>query len=66
MATTTPDNDTYSRTVRYDTGRHWSVVVQKFGSMYSRVLPFCLINLVVTCVILILLYFDVDVTISGT
>jgi hypothetical protein len=54
----------YSRTVSYVNRNHWSVITQKWGSVNRKVMPFCFANVAVSIILIVLLEFGMDWTIS--
>jgi pyruvate dehydrogenase complex dehydrogenase (E1) component len=41
-------------TVSYDSASHWSVLTQMWGSAWPRVLPYCVLNVIVMLVLTLL------------
>lgn len=51
----------------YDNTSHWSVITQTYGSVYVTVFPYCVVNLLITLLVLTLRdYLGVDVGIAKT
>ena len=55
----------YSRTVSYDCRNHWAVISQRWGSITTKVMPFCVVNTVISLALIVLLeVYGIDLTIS--
>lgn len=54
----------FSRTVAYDSRHILSVVFQCYGSVWSQVLPYCIVNTALTLLLLYLLSIGIDLTVS--
>jgi Bestrophin, RFP-TM, chloride channel len=52
-------------TVTYDSGNYWSVITQRRGSDWPKLLPFCLANTAIMALLHVLLAYDIDLQISG-
>ena len=61
----TANRDSYHpiRVLNYDDDSHWKVLTQSYGSVWPRVLPYCLANVALTAVVYYLKHFAiVDLT----
>ena len=54
----------YCRTVAYDSRHIVSVIFQCYGSVWSQVLPYCIVNTTLTLLLLYLLSLDIDLTVN--
>ena len=54
----------YSRTVSYNNKDHWKLITQRWGSINHKLLPLCMMNVAVCCVILVLQHYGIDMTMS--
>lgn len=54
----------YSRTVQYSSSNNLSLICQKWGSVNRKVVPFCFVNLFICLILLTLLNYGIDLTIS--
>ena len=54
----------FSRTVAYDSRHILAVIFQCYGSVWSQVLPYCIINTLLTLFLLYLLSIGIDLTVS--
>ena len=54
----------YSRTVSYNNKDHWKLITQRWGSINHKLLPLCMLNVAICCVILVLQHYGIDMTMS--
>jgi predicted membrane chloride channel (bestrophin family) len=53
-----------SYTVTYDSSSHWSILTQQWGSLWPKLLPFCLLNVALMGILHILLAHGIDMHLS--
>jgi hypothetical protein len=54
----------YSRTIYYTCKNDWSLIFQRWGSVTSKAMPYCIVNMIICVILIILLAYDIDLTIS--
>jgi predicted membrane chloride channel (bestrophin family) len=55
----------YSRTVYYDCAKTWPLILQTWGSLTPKLMPYCIANVLITIALIILLeVFGIDLTCS--
>eukprot|EP00547_Thalassionema_nitzschioides_P001606 CAMPEP_0194210332 /NCGR_PEP_ID=MMETSP0156-20130528/8162_1 /TAXON_ID=33649 /ORGANISM="Thalassionema nitzschioides, Strain L26-B" /LENGTH=340 /DNA_ID=CAMNT_0038937661 /DNA_START=51 /DNA_END=1070 /DNA_ORIENTATION=- len=59
------EKDKHGYTVTYDSTSHWGVIFQSWGSIWPKVLPYCVLNVIVTIATRVIQNnLDVDISIS--
>mmetsp|Transcript_13648 Transcript_13648/g.20783 ORF Transcript_13648/g.20783 Transcript_13648/m.20783 type:complete len:354 (+) Transcript_13648:67-1128(+) len=59
------EKDKHGFTVTYDSSSHYGVIFQMWGSIWPKVLPYCMLNVVFTiCLHFIQITFDADISVS--